>query len=418
MKRQTPLALQLAIAACLVLSVSSCFKDKCRRTYTLYTPVYQTLSEVRANMKSNSPKELHSPGKLYIYGHYIFLNELNQGIHIIDNSQPSNPTNVAFINIPGNVDLAVKGNTMYADSYGDLITFDITNPRQVVVKKTLDKVFPNRVGYYQNYASGDPDSIKLITDWLARDTTVDCDSYSQLYELYYGQNLADKSGSYSSPGMGGSMARYTILNNHLYSVTTTDLNVYDISTPQDPSFKGQSFIGNSNIETIFPFKNKLFIGSSSGMFIYDASSPATPVKMGQFSHVRSCDPVIADDKYAWVTLRSGTLCQGFTNQLEVVNIDDLMNPWLLKTYGMTNPHGLSKDENLLFVCDGSDGLKIYNAKDPNNLQLIKQIKGMETFDVIAWNTKALVVAKDGLYQFDYSNVANIRLISKIRIDRK
>jgi hypothetical protein len=421
MKRQAPLALQLIITAIGMLSLGSCFKDRCDRTYTLYKPVYQTLSQVRANMKSNSPQDLKKPGKLYIYGNFIFLNEYDKGIHIIDNTQPANPSNIAFINIPNNVDMAVKGNTLYADSYSDMVTFDITNPHNVVVKKIIDKVFPNRAWYYTNYNSTDPDSVKLITGWLTRDTTVDCDQYSHLYETFYSVSSADKSGSYASPGVGngqgGSMARYTILNNYLYSVTYSDLNVFDISTPQDPSLIGKSAIGNSVIETIYPFKNKLFIGGNNGMFIFDASSPATPVKMGQFTHVRSCDPVVADDQYAWVTLRSGTMCQGFTNQLEVVKIDDLMNPSLLKTYAMTNPHGLSKDGNLLFICDGTDGLKIYNAKDANNLQLIKHIKNLETFDVIAWNQKALVVAQDGLYQFDYSDASNIRLISKIRIDR-
>ena len=54
--------------------------------------------------------------------------------------------------------------------------------------------------------------------------------------------------------------------------------------------------------------NRLFIGSQTGMFIYNLSNPDNPVQDGQFNHVRSCDPVIADEKYAYVTLRSGS-CQ-------------------------------------------------------------------------------------------------------------
>jgi hypothetical protein len=420
MKRQAYPALRSVIVVVCSLSLVSCFKDRCSRTYTLYKPVYKTLAKVRAEMKSNAPRELQKPGKLYIYGNYIFLNEYEKGIHIIDNTQPANPQNVAFIDIPGNLDLAVKGNTLYADAYSDMVTFDITNPRDVVVKKIIEKVFPGREWYYEYLSTGNPDSIRVIADWITKDTTVDCDEYNRLYEAYYSAASADKSGNYASPGTGGkggSMARYTILNNHLYSVTYSDLNVFDISTPQDPSLIGKSSISNAVIETIYPFKNKLFIGANNGMFIFDATSPSNPVKLGQFVHATSCDPVVADDHYAWVTLRSGNACQGFTNQLEVVDIQDLANPKLLKTYAMTNPHGLSKDENLLFVCDGKDGLKIYNAQDANNLKLIKHINNLETFDVIAWNQKALVVANDGLYQFDYSDITNIRLISKVRINR-
>jgi hypothetical protein len=153
------------------------------------------------------------------------------------------------------------------------------------------------------------------------------------------------------------------------------------------------------------------------MYIFSISNPDNPAQLGQFNHVRSCDPVIADDTYAYVTLRSGTFCQGFTNQLDVVRLNNLTNPSLVKTYQLTNPHGLSKDGNTLFICDGKDGLKVYNASDVNNLQLLKTISGMETYDVIAWNGIALVVAKDGLYQYDYSNLQNIRLLSKMTLSR-
>jgi hypothetical protein len=177
-------------------------------------------------------------------------------------------------------------------------------------------------------------------------------------------------------------------------------------------------VGSWSVETIFPFRDKLFIGSQNGMFIYNINNPDKPVSIGQFSHVQSCDPVIADDNFAYVTLRSGSACQGFSNQLEILQLNNITDPKLVKVYPFTNPHGLSKDGNLLFICDGSDGLKIYNAADVNNLKLIKQISGIETYDVIAYNHIALVVANDGLYQYDYADVNNIHLISKTGISKK
>jgi hypothetical protein len=169
------------------------------------------------------------------------------------------------------------------------------------------------------------------------------------------------------------------------------------------------------IETIYPFKNKLFIGSQSGMFIYSLNNPDKPVEEGQFNHVRACDPVIADDNYAYVTLRSGSVCAGFNNELDILNLNNLSNPTLLKVYSLTNPHGLSKDGNTLFICDGRDGLKVYNASNVSDLKLIKKIDGVETFDVITLGGIALVVAKDGLYQYDYTNLNDIRMLSKISL---
>jgi Uncharacterized conserved protein len=114
-------------------------------------------------------------------------------------------------------------------------------------------------------------------------------------------------------------------------------------------------------------------------------------------------------------LHSGTTCLGFNNELDIVQLNELSNAELIKTYNLTSPLGLSKDGNLLFICDGTDGLKIFNAIDVQNLQLIKHFPGIETYDVITENKVAIVVAKDGLYQYDYSNLNNIHLLSKLNI---
>lgn len=408
--------------------LNSCVKDSCKSSYTYsyYIPVYQTTAEVRAGIKSNGPQQVENPGKIILLGNYIFLNEIDKGVHVIDNSNPASPRNVAFINIPGNEDIAVKGNTLYADLYTDLVTLDISDPLNVVVKKYFDGIFPNR-----NYGYGafNADTSKIIVDWIKKDTTIvqSCGSGNFIVmssNVYY--STASSQNSSSAPtvnagspiGQGGSMARFAIVNNNMYAVSNSNLNVFNISLPNDPVYTNNVSVGSWSVETIFPFKDKLLIGSQNGMFVYDINDPGNPTLSGQFAHVQSCDPVIADDNYAYVTLRSGNACQGFTNELDILQLNSLTDPELVKTYSFTNPYGLSKDGNLLFICDGSDGLKIYNASDVSNLQLIKHFSGIQTYDVIAYNNIALVVAKDGLYQYDYSDVNNIHLVSKIGISNK
>jgi len=418
MKRPILLALQLTVTAMILLFLTNCDKHHCVHTYTLYQPVYSTLSKVKEGMKSSPAKGLKSTGKMYIYGDYIFLNEPNEGIHIIDNSKPASPRNIAFITIPGNLDLAVLGNTLYADSYRDLVAFDITNPLNVTPTQFVNNVFPQRSAYYMYYSGvTNPDSIQVCTGWINHDTTLPCDGtgYLPVPGFYLTASL-DQTSSTTPTGMGGSTARFTILNNYLYAVTYSDLNIFNLSKPQYPAFANKASIG-WDIETIYPFQNKLFIGSTSGVFIYDVSTPGSPERQTQFQHVRSCDPVIAnDDHYAWSTLRTASNCGGSTNELDVIDISKITSTSLLKSYNMTNPQGLSKDGNVLFVCDAKDGLKIYDATYPDNIKLIKQINGLEPSDVIAWNNRALVVAKDGLYQFDYSDLNNIRLLSKIGLN--
>jgi hypothetical protein len=415
-----------SLAAALVIVSTflfqSCVKDTYQRTYTYtyYMPVYKTTAEVRANIKSNAPQALERPGKIYIRGSYIFLTETDRGIHVIDNSNPSQPKNIAFIDIPGTMDLAVKGNTLYADLFTDLVAIDITDPRQVHLQKTVENIFPPR--YYGGYFMAD--SSKVIVNWEKRDTTIretsELNKWLEKGDVFmlYSANPSSNIGTAAvAPfGMGGSMARFTITNERLYTVGNSNLDVFNITNAANPFNVSRRNLG-WNIETIYPFGNQLFIGSGSGMFVYDISNADNPVQTGQFSHVRSCDPVIADNQYAYVTLRSGTTCQGYTNQLDVLKLNGSNNPSFIKTYNLTNPFGLSKDGNYLFICDGKDGLKVFNAADPLNIVQLKTLPTGEAHDVIAYNGWALVVAEDGLYQYDYTDINNIRLLSRINLSK-
>lgn len=394
-----------------------CLKDKILHTYTILTPVYKEKAEVYANIKTNPAAEIINPGKIFLYGNFIFLNDIDKGVHIIDNSNPSSPVNKGFINIPGNLDIAVKGNTLYADLYTDLVVVDISNPADARYVKYIPKVFPNR-----NYTNGFmADSNKVIVDWTRKDTTMEIGNYCNRCNFLLSSSGSPLQGVGSFTGSGpvgvsGSMARFALVNNYLYTVNTSKLTSFDISVNNAPVQTASQQIG-WNIETIFPFKNKLFIGSRTGMFIYDITNPASPQSQGQFAHMQSCDPVIADDQYAYVTLRAGNLCGDLQSQLDVINISNVLAPSLAKVYNLVNPYGLSKDGNTLFVCDGTDGLKVFDATNPLNLTLKQHLTGMETYDAIAMNGNLFLVAKDGLYQYDYSG-SNLNLKSKIPVSRK
>lgn len=153
------------------------------------------------------------------------------------------------------------------------------------------------------------------------------------------------------------------------------------------------------------------------MHILDVTTPSNPVKVSTYEHVRVCDPVVVQDDLAYVTLRSGTQCEGFTNQLEVINIEDLTSPQLLEVYPMTNPHGLGIDEQMLFICDGDDGLKVYDASDITRIdeRQLAHYAGINAHDVIPFNNVLIMIGKDGIYQYDYSNPQDVKFLSKIEV---
>ncbi len=407
-----------------IFLAAACSKDTVTEYYTFFRPVYKTKDAVKANIKNDIAQDIHQPGKLVWKDNYVYLNDVDRGIHILDVSDPANIRAVSFINIPGCVDIAVNDHYLYADCYTDLVTIDIADPLHTTVKQFLPGVFPHR--YYNNFRA---DTGKVIQEWVRVDTVVKRRFHETIsFARYDGWMLYSSSSSSFAPqgasfaqrafGIAGSTARFALMNQRMYTVSHADLKVFNIATAAAPSYVKALPLASGDIETICPYQDKLFIGSQTGMFIYDAKSQDHPLKLGQFTHVRSCDPVIADNNYAYVTLKGGGICGGNSNQLDVLDVSNLMSPQLIKTYPLSAPSGLSKDGDLLLICDGTGGLKIFNAAKPDAISLIKQLAGFEAADVIAHNGIALVTAKDGLHVIDYSQPTAAKEIGKILVTQK
>jgi hypothetical protein len=360
------------------------------------------------------PVEIDTTGKIYVKDSYLYINELYDGIHVIDNTDPSSPERIAFIPIPGNVDMAIKGTTLYADSYVDLVAIDIADPLNAVEVARIEDAFPYftpwpwiEEGFVGGSQVENPDeSLGVVVGWER--TLIERERSSGLSELTSasGGDFAAPTGANRSgaTGTGGSMARFTIVDPFLYALHESYIQLVRINDPENPSLWSTVDVG-WGIETIFPYGNYLFIGSTTGMFIYDNTDPENPTKLSAFAHVTSCDPVVAQDDYAYVTLRAGSFCGGGVNRLDILDITDLTDPQMVESYAMQGPFGLGIDGSFLFVCDGVAGLKVYDVTDPMNINLLAFETDNETYDVILIPPLAIVVGPDGLHQYDYTDVA-------------
>ena len=223
----------------------------------------------------------------------------------------------------------------------------------------------------------------------------------------------------NTTGSGGSMARFTIVGNHLYVIDHQKLKVFDISIPSNPVYLNDFFVGR-NIETIFPNPPYLFIGSANGMYIYSISNPAQPEYVSNLEHVFSCDPVVTNDTLAFVTLRSGSDCRtnSTSNQLDIIDIRSKNNPFYISSYSIQEPYGLAIDSCYVFICNGNYGLSVYDFSNPNNLQQINRINNIETYDVIPHNKILFVIGPSGFYQYDFNRIDSIFLISKINVYKR
>jgi len=158
----------------LASSLSGCMDRTVERiTYKANVPVYMPFAEFRTSFQKSDTVEITHPGKIYFKDGYLFVNEYGKGIHVIDNSDPANPQKIAFYKIMGNIDMAIKGNILYADSFIDLVAIDITdinNPKEI---GRLTNVFPEVVpegDVWFPYAMVDKTK-GVIIDWETKTVT-------------------------------------------------------------------------------------------------------------------------------------------------------------------------------------------------------------------------------------------------------
>lgn len=420
--------LALPISIIMSLFFNGCLKDTCEssNTFTQWTPVYKSDAEMRQAPQYQAARQLKKPGKIYFYDKYIFINEQKEGVHIIDNSNVSSPQNIGFLTIPGNVDMAIKGDVLYADSYMDLLAINIDNVTQPRLTQRTQDVF-------ENVFWRDPQRGWLV-DYVPEKVTqkIDCNDprlssgggwFLQRDVVFSASDKAFPTSATNSAGarpagVGGSMARFTLYTDYLYTISLNQVKIYNIKQLDKPNLANSMNVA-WNIETLFPHKDKLFIGSTTGMYIYDLVNPTSPVQLSIFTHGRACDPVFADDNRAYVTLRNGTPCNNAVNQLLIVDITNLRSPQLLKSYEMKNPRGLSVLDNTLYLCD--DGFKIFDVTNWENVDKNQKshLTNFDTYDVISYqDTKqkvAMVIGKDGFYQYDVTNPEKPKELSKIPV---
>ncbi|MBI9035906.1 MAG: hypothetical protein JEZ03_15700 [Bacteroidales bacterium] len=226
-----------------------------------------------------------------------------------------------------------------------------------------------------------------------------------------GESAMDNMGMSDGSGRGGSLARFAVVDDYLYTVDQSNMNVFDISDANHPKIEKDVNIG-WQIETLFPTDSLLYIGAQDGMYIYSIKDPMRPKFISKYQHITSCDPVVGRGQYAFVTLSTDSWCGNMTNQMEVIDLSNIYKPEKLKEYQMNNPKGLATKGDLLFVCD--EGLKVFDASNVNDIKQIDYFS-IEAMDVIALDDVLLVIGSNGLYQYAYSQGNDLDLLSHIQV---
>ena len=379
--------------------------------YASYRPLLLTRAALESAVAVAPPQALHNTGKLYLYGRYIFVNEKYEGIHVIDNQDPANPRPVSFLRIPGNVDLAVRNNLLYADNGPDLVVMDVRDPAHAQPRDRVREAFrelpmPEASVLEEAYQPANRPANAVVVGWRKLNPG-EAVPIRIAYQPYYDRGnvlfSTTATPTTASPaavpagsvGKAGSLARFAIVDQALYTVDEASLRLFDLQNPTEPTV-GPRIPLITGVETIFPQDHYLFLGTQRGMYIFDVAIPSAPQQVSFYQHMISCDPVVVDGRYAYVTLRSGRPCGGGANVLEVIDLANLRQPKLATSLPMTSPQGLGAENNRLFVCD--NGLKLFDTSRAPALTLLQTFSTPLT-DVIPNGDYLLAVGTGGLYQY-------------------
>ena len=335
-------------------------------------------------------------GKIWYDGNNLFINSPFKGVQVMDNSNPSRPAPVGFVAIPGNVDFAVFNNLMYANHFDDLVVFDwqvYIEESELVEVARFEGLFPQHQAPDQMMASM---GIGMIDSRISQ-----------------------------SRSQGGSMSCFSFDDpatpNYLYATNHSQINVVNVQKEDDPRFLQSVNVNGRQIETVFVEGDRLYLGMPDGTMIYSLDNPEAPQLEGQYRHMVGCDPVVAQGSRAYVTVRSGSTCNNTmpVNQLHIVNVDSAHRPVREGNYQLSNPHGLGVDGNLVFVCDGREGLKVLDVTNPQSVRLLGQsaTEGV-AYDLIVLPEKRhlIVVSGDHIIQYQYTATGQLKRLGEFKLD--
>lgn len=202
--------------------------------------------------------------------------------------------------------------------------------------------------------------------------------------------------SNSETGKAGSMARFIVYKDYLYTVEDASLTISNVSNPANPVVVNSLSL-SFGVETIFPSDDKLFIGTTTGMYIFDITTPNKPEQLAHYRHYYTRDPVVVSGQYAYVTLRSDNKTGRSINELQIIDISNPEMPEMARKYDMTFPKGLAVEGNELFICD--DGIKVYDITYTPQVTLKYHFPEIPANDIIINNGILLVIGERGFYQY-------------------
>jgi len=218
-------------------------------------------------------------------------------------------------------------------------------------------------------------------------------------------------------GKNGSVARFAIKDDFMYTIDFDYLRIFSLAVPSDPLLVQSVRVGYG-LETIYIYGQHIYLGAVDGVYILNIDDPAHPHQTQKVEHHISCDPVVVQGIYAYSTQRVNNIgCGNFSwssSALAVYDVSDPGNSELVKNIPMGEPYGLAVENTWLFVCDeDKGGVVVYDITNPAD-PIQKAITSVnEPRDIILMHPYMVVSTKTKFELYNYADPLNMYFVSSL-----
>ncbi len=372
-----------------VISMANRKKNKIRSiSYYLFSFFFIALFSLGFNNDKNNPyfKEFQN---IYLYDSLLLISDISSGIHIYSVSDPSHPKFKKTIYLLGNAGIAMKKDIIFANSYESLLSFKLNKDFSYDTLSVI-KNSPYYNGLYEEPRIYNSGGFSCGSSPVVSGSVDEC-----------------------SNGTGGSYALFAVIDSFLYYIDNSSLITLDISK-NDTLIKLSETYLDWNIETLFPTEKYLYVGGRAGMYILDRTDPIYPKKIGTLQHFTAYDPVVVNNDIAYVTLRAGNWGGDAKDVLLIVNVENPTNSFVIDEISTFTPYGLSIQDTLLYVSNGSNGFSLYTVSDPNNISRLAYWNSPSTKDFIWKGNILYTMAFKNIIIYDVEIPTSPEILSTIQ----
>jgi hypothetical protein len=253
----------------------------------------------------NSFSQPGTPENFVIHGNFVYLvGSSPNRLYVLDITDPANPQSVTTTQIgSAGVDLKVRGNFLYILSSGNIMSYDISNPRSPRFRGSASINLGGAVRFeiYEHYLYIAQDNgalnvyniqfpdvpvfVGTQTAWSSNGLAVkgrylfSATSFDNTFKVFDLSNPERPTQIATTTDVGTQPRDMIVMGNYAYvtALTSNILTTVDISNPWAPRAVASTTIATQNSRNhLYGSGNLIYIASNSGLTVVDVSNPTAP----------------------------------------------------------------------------------------------------------------------------------------------